>query len=70
MRHSIEEVRRDPRGEKQEVPLWWNDDEDGSHLSDQSYYNRSDNPAPGSMGKEVVQYQNRCNRKRLLEKGK
>ncbi len=70
MRHCREEVTRDPQGEKKEAPLWWSDEEDGSHLSNQSYYNRSDNPVPSCMAGVVVPYQGKCRKKHLLEKGK
>lgn len=58
------------RGNRQDMLYVWSDEEGGSHLSDQSYYNRSDNPAPSCMAGKVVLYQNRCKEKHLLVKGK
>lgn len=61
--------KHNPQRGKLELPLCWSDDDDGSHLSNQSYWNRSDSPAPEGMGEEVVSYQSRCKKKHLLEKG-
>ena len=60
--------KHSPQRGRVELLDMWSEDEDGSHLSNQSYYNRNDSPAPSCMAGGVDLYQRRCTEKYLPEK--